>query len=532
MNRGVVQFAIRFLSLLAAAGLVFQAVQVWAGDEDGFTPIFNGKTLDGWDGNPELWSVEEGAITGKTSAEDPLKVNQFIIWRQGKLDDFVLRFQYRLIGGNSGVQYRSWEDPDKWGKWVVGGYQADFASNEKYTGILYGERYRGILALRGQKVVIGDNHKPKVVEQFADEAELQKHIKMEDWNDYQVTAKGHQITHVINGHKMIEALDEDTEQRRRSGILAFQVHVWPTAMKVQMRNIRLKRLPMEDTKKIVLLAGLPSHGYGAHEHNAGCLLLAKWLNECVDGVHAVVYRNGWPKDPTALDNADAVVIFCNGGSRHLAMGHLEEIDRLMKKGVGLSCLHYAVEIPKGKPGDYLLDWTGGYFETDWSVNPHWSAKFTEFPDHPVARGLKPFEIDDEWYYHMRFPENMKNVTPILTAIPPDSTRERPDGPHSNNPTVRARKGMPEHVAWVVERPDGGRGFGFTGGHWQWNWANDSYRKAVLNAIVWSAGLEIPANGVESPKPTMEELEANQDYQPKKNFDRQKWVERLEEWKQE
>lgn len=523
------RFGILAMAAMAAALLV--APVVATADEEGFKPIFDGKTLDGWDGNPELWSVEDGALTGITKGDAPLEYNQFCIWRGGELDDFVLRFKYRLIGGNSGVQYRSFELPKPWS---VGGYQGDFASNEKYTGILYGEQFRGILALRGQKVVIGPNHKPKVVEQFGDEAELQKHINMEDWNDYEVVFKGYTVTHTINGHKMIEATDEDLEQRRRSGILAFQVHRLPPgqSMKVQMKDIRLKRLPLEDTKKIVLIAGPKSHGYGGHEHNAGCLLLAKLINENVPAAHATVYQNGWPKDPTALDNADSVVIFCDGGGRHVAMPHLEEMNALAKKGVGIACLHYGVEIPKGEPGDAMLGWTGGYFETDWSVNPHFEAEFKEFPKHPVANGLKPFAIDDEWYYHMRFQPDMKNVTPILTTIPPDSTRERPDGPHSNNPTVRARKGMPEHVGWVYERPDGGRGFGFTGGHWHWNWASDNFRKSVVNGILWTAGLDVPENGFDTPRPTMEELLENQDYEPNNRFKQEEWEKKIEEWNAE
>ena len=289
----------------------------------------------------------------------------------------------------------------------------------------------------------------------------------------------------------------------------------------------------EKKTRIVFIAGVPSHGYGGHEHNAGCLLLAECLNENVPGIEAVVYRNGWPEDPKALEGAATVVAFSDGNTKHSLGGHLEEIDRLANKGVGVACLHYAVELPPGEQGDYLLKWMGGYFEVNWSVNPHWDAQFTSFPDHPVSRGVKPLAIDDEWYYHMRFQKDMKGVTPILTAIPPDSTRERPDGAHSNNPTVRARKGKPEHVAWVYQRPGGGRGFGFTGGHWHWNWANDSFRTVVLNGILWSAGLDVPAGGVPSKTPTMEELEANQDYPPsEKRFNRDEWVQKLEEWRKE
>ncbi|MHC4744768.1 MAG: ThuA domain-containing protein, partial [Planctomycetota bacterium] len=170
-----------------------------------------------------------------------------------------------------------------------------------------------------------------------------------------------------------------------------------------------------------------------------------------------------------------------------------------------------------------------YFETFWSVNPHWKAEFKEFPEHPVTRGVKPFELDDEWYYHMRFVKDMKGVTPVLTAIPPDSTRKPGNSAHGANPTVFGRKGMPEHVGWVYERPGGGRGFGFTGGHWHHSWAHNDYRKIVLNALVWISGLEVPPNGVESRVPTIAELEANQDYPKNNRWDPEKIKKQIEEW---
>jgi hypothetical protein len=282
-------------------------------------------------------------------------------------------------------------------------------------------------------------------------------------------------------------------------------------------------------KKIVLIAGGPSHGYFAHSHFAGCTLLAKALDENVPGAQAVVVRNGWPKDAKILDDAAAIAIFSDGGEGNPMLGHLEELGRLMKKGVGLALIHFAVEVPKDKAGKQLLDWTGGYYETYWSVNPTWVAKFEKFPNHPITRGVKPFELLDEWYYHMRFRKNMKGVTPILSAVPPDSTRNGPDGPYSGNPAVRQRKGLAEDVAWARQRPDGGRGFGFTGGHFHQNWANDGFRKIVLNAIVWVAGLEVPPAGVASKAPTLAELQANQDYPRPEGFDWGSIEQTLKKW---
>ena len=276
-------------------------------------------------------------------------------------------------------------------------------------------------------------------------------------------------------------------------------------------------------KKVVFVAGNRSHGYGAHEHHAGCLLLARYLRQHLPDYDTVVYQNGWPANGIqAFDGADAVVVYCDGGDRHLLLPHLKEFDAVMKRGVGLACIHYGVEVPKKPGGAEFLDWIGGYFEMHWSVNPHWTAQFTEFPDHPICRGVKPFEINDEWYFHMRFQPDMQGVTPILSAHPPTSTMSRRDGPHSGNPYVRAavKRRELQHVAWARERPDGGRGFGFTGGHVHWNWGDDNFRKLVLNAIAWIAKDDVPADGVSGPTPTREELEANQDF-PKPEPDDEK-----------
>jgi type 1 glutamine amidotransferase len=305
-----------------------------------------------------------------------------------------------------------------------------------------------------------------------------------------------------------------------SGLLALQLHAGPP-MLVQFKDIHLKRLNAADNaardvpaKKVVFVAGRPSHGYGAHEHNAGCLLLAHYLKQHAPNIETEVHLNGWPQEGLkAFEGADTVVVYCDGGGGHLLMPHLDEFDEVMQRGTGLVCLHYAVEVPKGPGGEKFLNWLGGYFETDWSVNPHWTAKFSSFPNHPITHGVRPFEVNDEWYYHMRFRKGMDHVTPILSDHPPESTMSRPDGPHSGNPAVRAaiKQGEIQHVAWATERADGGRGFGFTGGHFHWNWGDDNFRKLVLNAILWTAKAEVPANGVGTETPTRAELEANQDF---------------------
>lgn len=257
-----------------------------------------------------------------------------------------------------------------------------------------------------------------------------------------------------------------------------------------------------EAKRIVMVAGKPSHGPGDHEHNAGVLLLQKCLKNA-PGVKAVSYLNGWPKDPAAFDNADSIMLFMDGDAGHpLIQGNrLKKFGQLMKKGVGLACIHYATMVPKDNGGPELLDWIGGYCERGYSVWPFWTAEFKALPKHPITRGVKPFSLRDEWYYNMRFRPGMKGVLSILKATPPDNTR--------GTAAAKEHPGRAETVAWAVERPDGGRGFGFTGAHFHNNWGNDDFRKLVLNALLWTANVEVPSNGVQS-SVTPEELRKNLD----------------------
>jgi hypothetical protein len=268
-------------------------------------------------------------------------------------------------------------------------------------------------------------------------------------------------------------------------------------------------------KKVLLIAGPPSHGPGQHEHNAGVLLLQKCLAE-VRGLKTETRLGGWPKDDSAFTGVDAVIIFADGGPRHIALQNenLSRLDRVLSTGAGLGLLHYAVEPTLEKGHDEFLKWIGGAYEIHWSVNPHWEAHFKSLPRHPITRGVKPFSILDEWYFNMRFVAGKKGVTPILVAVPDASTTSRPDGHHSGNSTVRemVARGDPQTVAWAYERPNGGRGFGFTGAHFHSNWGHDDFRKLALNAVLWLAKMEVPSNGVES-KVSEADLAANLDPKP-------------------
>jgi len=248
--------------------------------------------------------------------------------------------------------------------------------------------------------------------------------------------------------------------------------------------------------KIVLVAGRPSHGPGDHEHNAGVLLLEKCLRQN-KGVEPVVVKSGWPQDNSVFEGARAIILFMDGGAKHplILNDRLAKIGALIEKGAGLACLHYAVEVPKDNGGPQLLDWIGGFYERPYSQNPINDLVVTQAsPNHPISRGWKSFHVKDEWYYRMRFRPDDSRVTPILTAMLPTNAPNR------------------EIIAWATQRAGGGRGFGFTGGHYHTNWGVPEFRQLVVNAILWTARLDVPRSGAKCAI-TAEDLKQNLDDKP-------------------
>lgn len=262
-------------------------------------------------------------------------------------------------------------------------------------------------------------------------------------------------------------------------------------------------------KRIVLIAGKPSHPPGMHEFRAGCLLFQKALAG-VSGVTVQVYDGGWPSkmvdgarvdDNAAFEGADAILVYADGGRGHPAIQgqRLEVIDSLAAKGVGLGFAHYGVEVPTGAPAEAMHRWIGGFYEDKYSVNPMWTPRFDKLPQHPVTRGVGPFATHDEWYFNMRWATDTAikaRVTPILVDTPSDEVRDgpyvHPKGPYEH---VVADRGKAETMMWVMERANGGRGFGFTGGHTHAHWGDPNQRKILLNALLWIAKVDVPAQGV-------------------------------------
>lgn len=219
-------------ALVALSGLAGAA----SGEEQG-KALFNGKTLEGWSGNEKFWSVKDGAITGQTTAENPTSGNTFLIWKGGEVKDFELKLKFKIVGGNSGIQHRS----SDLGDFVVGGYQADIEAGDRYIGILYEEKGRGVLAERGQTVVIGADGKKEVVGKTGDPKEIADSVKKEDWNEFVVIAKGNHLVQMINGYTTVDVTDKESSKAKASGILALQLHAGPP-MTVQFKDIQYKEL--------------------------------------------------------------------------------------------------------------------------------------------------------------------------------------------------------------------------------------------------------------------------------------------------
>jgi hypothetical protein len=212
------------------------------GDEPGFTPIFDGRSLTGWEGDPTYWRVEGGALVGEITPAIVVKSNTFVIWRGGRPKDFELKLDYRITAaGNSGINYRSVSVPDPVtpaNRFALRGYQFDIDGPRRYVGNNYEEKGRLFMAVRGQVTRVVGTRPPVVVGTFGDEAQLAA-LATDGWNAVHLIVRGNTLTHMLNGRLMSVTIDDDAANRPADGLLGVQVHVGPP-MKVEYRNIRLK----------------------------------------------------------------------------------------------------------------------------------------------------------------------------------------------------------------------------------------------------------------------------------------------------
>jgi hypothetical protein len=251
-----------------------------------------------------------------------------------------------------------------------------------------------------------------------------------------------------------------------------------------------RRVPLEAESpdprlaKIVLIAGTPSNKAGQHEYFAGCALMMDWLKQ-TPGVWPVLVADGWPKNEAVLDDAKTIVVFADGGEKlsFLDPARWSQIKQLMDVGTGLVMLHQAVEVPEAQ-AEELKSWLGAVWQKDIGSRGHWDMEFSEFPNHPINRGVTAFAAPlDGWLYNLHF---APGATPLLAGAVPDKNRTTAD--------AKAHAGRAEVVAWSYERPNGGRSFAFTGCDLHRNWSVESQRRFVTNGILWTAKTDIPEGG--------------------------------------
>ncbi len=281
-------------------------------------------------------------------------------------------------------------------------------------------------------------------------------------------------------------------------IAVFSIHAELTT---EQQQVPLEQIPTDaKAAKIVLIAGVPSNKPGQHEYFAGCALMFDWL-KAVPGVAPVMAAEGWSKNEAVLDGARCVLLYMDGGDKHsfLEPARWAKMQSLAKAGTGFVLLHQGIDCKPERADDFKAMF-GAAFLGDIGCRGHWDVDFTSIPTHPILNGVKPFPLlKDGWLYNLHFAD--QGVTHLLQCQMPDSSRKTDD--------AKAHSGRAETVAWSYERPDGGRSFGFTGCDLHANWVEANQRRLLLNGILWSAKLDVPASGVAS-ETTPDQLAKNWD----------------------
>jgi len=417
--------------------------------------LFNGKNLDGWEKNKFAGTgeivVEDGnivigtgvALTGIRRTNDLLKSNYEIAVKAKKIegDDFFCGITFPV--------------KDSHATFIAGGWGGSLV---------------GVSSIDGQD---------------ASENETTQYMRFEKnkWYDIKVRVTDSKIEAWVDKEKLVNVQIAGRKISMRPGeiedAVPFGISTYQTTSAIQ--EIKIRSVPSR-IPSIAFIAGKKSHGPGEHEYEKSLKLLQDKLEGSIEFIDTQLYREGWPFDDEKLDAVDSIVLFCDGAD-HGEVNHpalqgprLSTLEKQMKRGAGLVCLHYAVFVPKEKAGDKFLKWIGGYFDYESGSGPnHWFSKietreydvFPATPNHPICKDLKPYTMKEEFYFNLKFPEDKKNITPIITFDP-------------------QKKDWDKVVGWAIQRPDGGRGFGYTGGHYYKNFEDPTVQKLLLNAILWTA----------------------------------------------
>lgn len=438
----------QLLCLLAAFQAAFGAQYNWKA-------LFDGQDLKGWQKNDFAGAgevkVEDGkivigsgvALTGIKRTNDILRTNYEVELQAMKVEgsDFFCGLTFPVKETNATL--------------IVGGWGGSLV---------------GVSSIDGMD---------------ASENEYTQYMKFDNnkWYHIRVRVTDKRIQAWIDHQKMIDANIDGKRITMRPGEIEdsspFGIATFQTIAAV--KDIRIRPVPSH-IPKIAFIAGKKSHGPGEHEYKKALELLSHQLEKQVEFIDTKVHFDGWPTDDDALSDADAIVLYCDGSDHDernyplLWPNHLKTMQAQMERGAGLVCLHYSVFVPGQKAGKLFQQWIGGYFDYETGDTPNkWYSKietrdyqvFLANPQHPISAGVTPFPVKEEFYFKMRFPDDKKNIIPIATFDP-------------------EKKDWGKVVGWAIQRPDGGRGFGYTGGHFYKNFEDPNIQKLLLNAILWTA----------------------------------------------
>ena len=419
--------------------------------------LFNGKDLSGWEVNGFAGAGEVEVVDGK------IQLNMGVALTGIRRTNDLLRTNYEVKVQALKVQG---------GDFFCG---LTFPVKEEHMTLVvggWGGSLVGISSIDGMD---------------ASENEFTQFMRFDDgkWYDIKLRVTDTRVQAWINDERLIDAKIAGRKVSMRPGEIEesapFGIATYQTTASI--REVKIRPVPAR-IPKVAFIAGKKSHGPGEHEYRKGLQLLSEALEKQVEFIDTRVHFDGWPTDEEHLKDADAIVLFSDGSDQNERNHPLFDpyrrkfLQKQVDRGAGLVALHYTVFVPKEKGAEQFLEWIGGYFDyQSGSGANHWFSKieardFTVYPasEHPIVNGVEPFEVKEEFYFNLRFPEDKSNLTPIVTLDP-------------------EKKDWSKVVGWAIERSDGGRGFGYTGGHFHKNFENGKVQRLLLNAILWTAKAE-------------------------------------------